>query len=131
MTAAKDHAGALVPAGWAAYNAVWLAVQGGLDAGRHGGPGVDWPIWVYAGAIAITTLFTFFLLVSRWRSPLGATHHHVSLRGDAGLCGALGVTFAGLAVVYGSWWVPLAGVMVVMAVWLAVKDAAVRRRRAA
>ena len=130
MTGREGHSGVLIPIGWAAYNAVWLAVEGGLDANRNGGVGVTWPIWLYSGAIALTVLFAFFVVVARWRYPLGASRRAVSLRGEAGLCGALGIMFTGLAVIFGSWWVPFAGVMAVMAIWLAVQDARDRRRRA-
>lgn len=129
VTGRDGHSGALVPAGWAAYNAAWLAVMGGLGIGRRGGVGVNWPIWLYSGAIAVTILFTFFIVISRWRHPLEPRQRQVSLRGDAALCGAMGITFAGLGVVFGSWWAPFSGVMVVMAVWLAVKDASARHRR--
>ncbi len=128
VTGRDGHSGALVPAGWAAYNAIWLATEGGLDIGRKGGVGVNWPIWLYSGSIAVTVLFAFFIVVSRWRHPLEPRQRPVSLRGDAGLCGAMGVAFGGLAVVFGSWWAPFSLVMLVMAIWLAVKDASARHR---
>lgn len=128
VTGRDGHSGALVPIGWAGYNAVWLAVEGGMDVSRRGGVGVDWPIWLYSGAIAVTVLFAFFVTMSRWRHPVEPRQRDISLRGDAGLCGALGVLFGGLAVVFGSWWAPFALVMLVMAVWLGVKDASVRHR---
>jgi hypothetical protein len=128
VTGRDGHSGALVPAGWAAYNAVWLAVMGGLDIGRRGGAGVDWPIWVFSGSIAITILFAFLVVFSRWRHPLEPRQRPVSLRGDASLCGAMGIMFAGLAAVFGSWWGPFSAVMVVMAIWLFVKDSSARHR---
>lgn len=129
VTGRDGHSGALIPIGWAGYNAVWLAVEGGMDINRKGGVGVNWPIWIYSGAIAVTVLFAFFITMSRWRHPVEPRQREVSLRGDAGLCGGLAFLFAGLAVVFGSWWAPFALVMFVMAIWLMVKDASARHRR--
>lgn len=121
VTGREGHSGALVAIGWACYNALWLTVLAGMG-------GTARALLIFAGAIAITVLFAFAITVSRWRHPVEPRQHPVSLRGDAGLCGALGVCFGGLAVVFGTWWAPLALVMLVMGVWLAVKDASARHR---
>lgn len=128
VTGRTGHSGAIVPVGWGLYNAVWLGVESGFDAGGKTTVGNTWPLYLYAGAVAITMLFAACLTFSRWRHPVEPRQRAVSTRGDAAICGALGFLFAGLAVVFGSWWAPFSLVMFVMAVWLVVKDASARHR---
>lgn len=123
------HSGAVVPVGWGLYNAVWLGVETGFDVIRPAGVGTTWPLYLYAGAIALTMLFGASITISRWRHPVEPRQRAVSTRGDAAICGALGVLFGGLATFFGSWWAPFSLVMFVVAIWLVVKDASARHRR--
>lgn len=116
------HSGALVPAGWALYNGMWMAVEGGFDASARTGVGSTWPLYLYGGAIAIVFVFAALVTMSRWRHPLEPRTHPFAPRGDAALYGALGAFFGGIAVVWGMWWMPLCGVSLALATWMAVKD---------
>lgn len=129
VTGQTGHSGAVVPVGWGLYNAVWLGVESGFDAGRTTAVGTTWPLYLYAGAVGLTMLFAASITISRWRHPIEPRQRSVSTRGDAAICGGLGIMFGGLAVIFGSWWAPFSLVMFVLAIWLVVKDASVRHRR--
>lgn len=116
----NGRTGALVPAGWAAYNGLGLAILAGF-----GGHAIE--LWLYGGGCALTVLFAGALRVSRLRHPGEPGPKPLPTRGDAGLFGALGVTFLGLAVVYGAWFYPLAVVLIVLSLALVRLD--LRNRR--
>jgi len=122
------HSGAIVPVGWGFYNAVWLFVETGFDGVRKADIGTTWPLYLYAGAVALTMLFAAAITISRWRHPIEPRQHQVSTRGDAAICGAFGIMFGGMASFFGSWWAPFSLVMFVMALWLLIKDASERHR---
>ncbi len=85
-------------------------------------------LYLYAGAVALTMLFAAAISISRWRHPIEPRQRPVSTRGDAAICGALGVMFGGMASFFGAWWAPFSLVMFVMAIWLVIKDASARHR---
>jgi hypothetical protein len=116
--------GALVPAGWAAYNGLWLAILAGL-----GGSALT--LWLYGGAVALTELFAGAVVVSGWRHPVEPRRYRLAARGEAALCGALGVAFGGLGAVFGAWFFPLAAVLLVLAGVFAALEVRDRRRPAA
>lgn len=122
------HSGAIVPVGWGLYNAVWLFVESGFDGVRKTYIGTTWPLYLYAGAVSITMLFAAAITISRWRHPVEPRQRAVSTRGDAAICGALGIMFGGLVPIFGLWWVPFSLAMLVIAIWLVVKDASTRHR---
>jgi peptidoglycan/LPS O-acetylase OafA/YrhL len=115
------RSGALVPAGWAAYNGLWLALLAGLGGNAT-------VLWLYGGATAIAELFAGAVVISGWRHPLEPRRHLLARHGEASLLGALGVAFAGLGVVFGAWFYPMAAVLLAFAVSLAAMDVRDRHR---
>lgn len=109
----KLRAGAIVPAGWAAYNGLLLAVLAGFG-------GNDTAMWVYAGAVALVEAFAAAVVFSRWRHPTIPRQVRLPIRGEASIFGGLGAALAGLGVVFGSWFYPVAAVVLAVAVYLAV-----------
>lgn len=115
--------GAVVPAGWAAYNGMWLAVLAGFG-------GSALVLWLYGGAIALTALFAAAVVASGWRHPVEPRRYRVPGRGEAALSGAAGVAFVGLGVVYGAWFYPIGGVLVAFTAVLAALEVRERHRPA-
>lgn len=103
----------MVPAGWAAYNGLLLAVLAGM-----GGPATA--LWLYGGSVALMEAFAAAILLSRWRHPLRPERIRMPIRGEVGIFGALGVLFVGFGVVYGSWFYPMAAVLLAVTAYLAV-----------
>ena len=122
------RSGAIIPAGWALMNAVWLWVDSGFDAVRPTGVGTTWPLYLSSSAVAITMLLAGCAMVSGWRHPADRRVLEVSRRGDMGIYAALGMMFTGLTVIYGLWWLPFAIVSVVLALFILVRDARIRAR---
>jgi hypothetical protein len=128
MLGGGRRSGALVPAGWALINAVWLWVQTGFDAGGRPAVGNSLPLYIYSGSIGITMLLAGFIVLSGWRHTAEARQHALSRRGDIAIYAALGVFFSGMAVVFGAWWVPIGGPLLVLALWLLLREARFRAR---
>lgn len=122
------RSGAIIPAGWALMNAVWLWVAVGFQVVRPGGVGTTWPLYLSSGAIAITILVAGCAAISGLRHPADRRVLQVSRRGDMGIYAAMGMGFAGLTVIYGLWWLPFAIVSVLLAMFILVRDARIRAR---
>jgi hypothetical protein len=116
--------GALVPIGWAAYNAgLWVAILAGF--GTHNAQ----VLWLALASQGIIFLFGLAVYVNKLRHPIDPTRRRLPLRGDAGMVAAFGTIFIGLGVIFGSWWYPFAAIFWVAALWLVAKDYAGLRRK--
>jgi hypothetical protein len=115
------RAGAIVPAGWATYNGVWL-----ITLSAFGGSAVV--LWLYGGAIALTALFAMAVVLSQWRHPLESRRYQVPLRAEASIIGAGGICFVGLGFAFGAWLFPVGGILIVWAALVARLDVADRHR---
>lgn len=113
--------GALVPALWALYNGMWL-----LLLAIFGGSAVI--LWLYGGAMAIVEGIAAMMVVSGWRHPLAERSYQVPARGEVGILAASGCLLVGLGFVFGSWFFPLGGVTLFLAVIQIGKDIRTRRR---
>lgn len=119
MTPAR--AGALVPAGWGAYNGVWLVVEAGFGAEAL-------PLWLYAAAITLVELAAIAVLLAAFRHPFGTRPYEVPTRGELSLLTAVGVVLVGLGAAYGAWFYPIGSVTLAWAFWLLSRDLVLRRR---
>lgn len=122
------RSGAIIPAGWALMNTVWLSVDSGFQAVRPPGVGTTWPLYLSSGAVAITFLLAGCATISGLRHPADRRVLRVSRRGDMGIYAALGVLFSGMTVIFGLWWLPFAIVAVLLACFILVRDARIRAR---
>jgi hypothetical protein len=111
----------LVPALWALYNAVWLLILATFG-------GTATVLWLYGGAMALVEGFAAMVVLSGLRHPLAERSYQVPARGEVGILAASGCLLVGLGFVFGSWFFPLGGVTLSLAVIQIGKDIRTRQR---
>lgn len=114
------QSGAIVPALWAAYNGMFLAILGGMG-------GTEIPLLLYGGSITIMEIIGIVIIMARWHSPATGQRYRLPSRGEAGIVGALALTLLALAEALGPWLYPPGGVTLCWAVMIAYKDHQVRK----
>lgn len=99
---------ASVPALWGLYNGCWLVVLAAM-----GGSAVD--LYLYGGAVALIELFGGWIVLWGRLFPLQEKGTSpIPIRNDLAILGATAVLFAGMAPVFGMWFLPMLGATVVL-----------------
>ncbi len=111
------RSGAIVPAGWAAFNGALLAILAGFGGSAN-------PLWLYGASVALTEFFAGAVLLSEWRHPAGRTYQ-VPARGETALLAGVGLSLVALGVTFGAWFFPMAAV----SLWLSLRFELKDRRR--
>lgn len=113
--------GAVVPAGWAAYNGVWVVILAAFGASAL-------PLWLYGGAVALTEAAAAGVLLAHWRVLERHGRYVLDAGSPAPVIAAIGLALLALGPSLGPWLYPPGGVTVTWAALLVVRDARWRRR---